>query len=73
MSNVDLHRAMQDIEVTLRSGVIELCQQARQEGFKDGFQKGFEEGESKQAILEIRGRDKFLEDVRKKIAAGEEV
>jgi hypothetical protein len=27
------------------------------------FDKGFREGESKQAILEIRGRDKFLEDI----------
>lgn len=30
------------------------------------YSKGFAEGESKQAILELRGRDKFLEGVREK-------
>ncbi len=29
-----------------------------------GFEHGFREGESKQAILELRGRDRFLAGVR---------
>lgn len=33
--------------------------------FNIGRQVGFEEGESKQAILELRGRDRFLSDLRK--------
>ena len=34
------------------------------EGFSKGYDKGFEEGAAKQAILELRGRDKFLAELR---------
>ena len=40
-------------------------QRAREEGFEEGFR----EGESKQAILEIKGREKFLETLRKETNA----
>ena len=37
---------------------------AYKRGLADGYDKGFREGEAKQAILEMRGRDAFLKELR---------
>jgi len=39
---------------------------AYKRGLADGYDKGFREGEAKQAILEMRGRDAFLKELRAK-------
>jgi len=36
-----------------------------QKAYAKGWEHGFHEGETKQAILEIQGRDRFLKDLKK--------
>ena len=35
-----------------------------QNAYVKGYEHGFTEGEAKQAILEIRGRDRFLQELK---------
>jgi chromosome segregation ATPase len=52
-----------------RETVVEFCKLLEREHsglISDSYDKGFQEGASKQAILELRGRDKFLVDLRSK-------
>lgn len=37
---------------------------------QEGFDKGFAEGESKQAIIEIQGRERFIADMKKEYPKG---
>lgn len=41
--------------------------------YKDGFDKGQTAGCASQAILEQQGRSRFMDDLRKRIDAGEKV
>jgi hypothetical protein len=40
---------------------------------KNAYDKGFDDGSTKQAILELRGRDRFLEDLKAQWKAAREV
>jgi flagellar biosynthesis/type III secretory pathway protein FliH len=51
---------------TLTNALSREIESAYRKGLTDGYEKGFRDGESKQAILEIRGRDKFLAELKKK-------
>lgn len=44
-------------------------QAAYRRGYDRGFQKGVEEGRATQAILEIKGRERFLANLRTELSA----
>ena len=54
------------------ANISDVVREAYADGFLQGFHIGFCEGEAKQAILEIQGRERFLEEVRAELAGTSE-
>jgi flagellar biosynthesis/type III secretory pathway protein FliH len=68
-SEHEIHRLLEQRNPDLLSHAGWISQQLNN-AFNKGHERGFAEGEEKQAKLELQGRDRFLEDLKKQIDAG---